>query len=96
MSKKRIAKKSSPATGFGLLPGALKDKQSVTADWQLLQPILDGVHIKEIRHVPKENGHLTEIWRRGWALDTGPVEQVLSGHAQARRHFRLAHAPKNG
>ena len=63
--------------GFGLLPDAHKDRQSVTADWQLLQQLIDGVRIKEMRHVPKENGHLTEIWRREWTLDAGLVDQVF-------------------
>jgi dTDP-4-dehydrorhamnose 3,5-epimerase len=59
------------------LSGMNKDGQSVTADWRLLQPVIDGVLVKEVRHVLKESGHLTEIWRKEWALDTGPVDQVF-------------------
>lgn len=70
-------KKTLRDKSFGLLPDAKKDAQSITAEWQFLQPMIDGVVLKEVRHVPKENGHLTEIWRREWALDTGPVEQVF-------------------
>jgi dTDP-4-dehydrorhamnose 3,5-epimerase len=70
-------KKSCVKKDFGLLPNAQKDGQSLTADWQFLQPLIDGVRLKEVRHVPKENGHLTEIWRQEWALDTAPVDQVF-------------------
>lgn len=70
-------KKSSAKNTLGLLPGAEHDAQSVTAEWQFLQPLIDGVRLNEIRHVPKENGYLTEIWRREWALDAGPVEAVF-------------------
>jgi dTDP-4-dehydrorhamnose 3,5-epimerase len=74
-------RKKNPATAIASrLPGMKKDAQSVTADWQLLQPTIDGVRVKEVRHVPKESGHLTEIWRKEWALDTGPVEQVFQVH----------------
>ena len=46
------------------LAGTVKDRQSITREWQLTnqQPI-DGVVIREITHVPKNNGHLTEIYR---------------------------------
>jgi dTDP-4-dehydrorhamnose 3,5-epimerase len=70
-------KKAPAKTDFGLLPGAKKDAQSVTAEWQFLQSLIEGVRFKEVRHVPKESGHLTEIWRREWALDAGPVDQVF-------------------
>lgn len=70
-------KKSAAKSDFGLLPKAKKDAQSITADWQFMQPLIDGVVFREVRHVPKENGHLTEIWRREWALDTGPVAHVF-------------------
>ncbi len=70
-------KKTSLPAASCKLSGMKKDGQSVTADWQLLQPLIAGVKLKEVRHVPKESGHLTEIWRKDWALDTGPVEQVF-------------------
>jgi dTDP-4-dehydrorhamnose 3,5-epimerase len=73
-----MAKRKTATNGqYGLLPGSKKDRQSVTADWQILQPLIDGVKIKDVRHVAKENGHLTEIWRSEWALDDAPVDQVF-------------------
>jgi len=75
---KNPQRKKTPVTAASCqLSGMEKDAQSVTADWQLLQPLIDGVRLKEVLHVPKESGHLTEIWRKEWALDSGPVEQVF-------------------
>ena len=71
------SKRKTATETLGRLPGMKKDAQNVTAEWQLLQTVIDGVQLKEVRHVPKESGHLTEIWRQDWALDTGPVAQVF-------------------
>lgn len=61
-----------------LLPGAAKDQKSITADWQFVsQNLIEGVRVKEVRHVPKENGYLTEVFRKDWALDDLPVSQVF-------------------
>jgi dTDP-4-dehydrorhamnose 3,5-epimerase len=61
-----------------LLPGATKDTQSVTRDWQFTtQKTIEGVSLKEVDHVPKENGYLTELFRKDWNLDDFPVEQVF-------------------
>lgn len=72
-SKKKTAGKGD----FGILPGAQKDAQSITAEWQFFQSPIEGVTWKEVRHVPKESGYLTEVWRQDWALDAGPVDQVF-------------------
>ena len=47
----------------GALPGATRDRQSITRDWMPLQRLIDGVVVREVRNVPKDNGYLTEIWR---------------------------------
>lgn len=61
-----------------LLKGAIKDEQSITRDWQFVaQPLIAGVVLKEVAHVHKENGHLTEIFRRDWALDPQVLDQVF-------------------
>ncbi len=41
------------------------------------QKRIEGVRLKNLRHVVKEQGHLTEIFRRNWTLDERPVEQVF-------------------
>ena len=50
----------------------------MTADWQLHgQTLIEGVAVKEMSNVLKNNGHLTEIYRRDWHLDNQPVDQVF-------------------
>ncbi|MCB1877445.1 MAG: dTDP-4-dehydrorhamnose 3,5-epimerase family protein [Chromatiales bacterium] len=60
-----------------MLNGAKRRTQSVTADWTILQDLIDGVRVKEIRSVIKNNGYLTEIYRADWQLDSRPVDQVF-------------------
>lgn len=60
-----------------MIDGAVKDGQSITADWvPLLDPIA-GVRIREVKNVPRNNGILTEVFRRDWNLDDGLVDQVF-------------------
>lgn len=61
-----------------LIPGASRDGQSITAEWQPLKlALIDGVHVLEVRNVPKQQGWLTEVFRADWALDLLPVDQVF-------------------
>ncbi len=63
-----------------IIPGSVKDTQSITSDWlNASQSLIDGVRIKEVRNVFKEAGRLTEIYRRDWNLDQLDVEQVFQG-----------------
>jgi len=49
------------------LDGARKDGQSVTPAWSPHdQQLIGGVSVREIANVPKQNGWLTEIFRREW------------------------------
>lgn len=61
----------------GLIEGCLKDEQSVTSNWIPLQALIDGVILREVKHVTKENGYLTEVFREDWGLDTGKIDQVF-------------------
>lgn len=55
-----------------------KDKQSITAGWApVASSLIDGVAVKEIKNVLKNNGHLTEIYRDEWEVDNLPVGQVF-------------------
>lgn len=54
-----------------------RDRQSVTADWEVLRDLIDGVTLKEVRHVTKSNGWVTELWRRDWDLDDLEVDQAF-------------------
>lgn len=60
-----------------LLEGSKPRAQSVTSDWTLLCDLIDGVKLKEIRSVVKDNGYLTEIFRTDWKLDDTSVDQVF-------------------
>ena len=58
--------------------GFKKDGVSITSDWDLVnQSLIEGVRTKEIKNVLKNNGVLTEVWRKSWNLDGEPVEQVF-------------------
>lgn len=80
--------------------GATRDRQSITADWQLLgQDLIDGVTFREIRPVATGYGHLTEMFRAEWADGNADVGQVFTStfgaggvsawHAHARTTDRL-------
>jgi hypothetical protein len=63
----------------GLLEGATRDRQSVTADWQPVgHQRIDGVEVVQIAPVTKRAGVLTEVFRPEWGGGTvGHVFQVL-------------------
>jgi dTDP-4-dehydrorhamnose 3,5-epimerase len=82
------------------LPGTVKDRQSVTRDWQTVdQPLIDGVAVVEVKNVVTSRGHLTEIYRADWNLTPGNVAQVFqtvlepgaisAWHAHAKTTDRL-------
>lgn len=54
-----------------------KDEQSVTADWSLRQELIEGVCVQEVKNVVKDDGFLTEVFRRDWELDDGVVDQAF-------------------
>lgn len=49
-----------------MIEGAIKDGQLVTSDWQLLGTSLAGVHVREVLHVPRDHGIITEMYRPEW------------------------------
>ena len=59
-----------------MLRGAIKDKQQISEDWQKLGDAIDGVSIREVRHVPRDHGVITEIFRPEWDPTGLPVVQV--------------------
>ena len=59
-----------------MLPGAKKDGQLVDKKWQMLASSLDGVHFYEVRHVPRDHGIITELFRPEWDPTGLPVVQV--------------------
>ncbi len=65
----------------------VKDTQSITSDWEFThQRLIEGVAVREVRHVPKENGFLTEIFRNNWELPgTDAIGQVFQVTLSARQ-----------
>lgn len=49
-----------------MIEGARKDGPLVTSDWRLLGDRLDGVHVREVLHVPRDHGIITEMYRPEW------------------------------
>lgn len=61
----------------GILPGAKRDAQSITSDWEPLQDLIHDVELRDVRNVLKNNGVLTEIYRRDWGFANQTVDQVF-------------------
>ena len=82
------------------LEGVEKDGQSITQDWTFVTAdLIEGVALKEIRNVPKQNGYLTEIFRQDWFDGLEHVDQIFqvvlfpgglsAWHAHAKTTDRL-------
>jgi dTDP-4-dehydrorhamnose 3,5-epimerase len=59
-----------------MLPGAQKDGQQITEDWNKLGETIEGVSIREVRHVPRDHGVITEIFRPEWDPGGRPVVHI--------------------
>ena len=59
-----------------MLPGATKDGQLISEDWHKLGEKIAGVSVSEVRHVPRDHGVLTEIFRPEWDPSGQPVVQI--------------------
>lgn len=59
-----------------MLPGARKDSQSVTKDWQTIQHPIDGIVIREVLHVPRDHGVITEMFRPEWDPTGLPIIHI--------------------
>ena len=59
-----------------MLAGAQKDSQQISEDWQVLAESIDGVSVREVRHVPRDHGVITEIFRPEWDPTGAPVVHI--------------------
>ncbi len=59
-----------------MLPGARKDSQLVTKDWNKIQKGIDGVVIREVLHVPRDHGVITEMFRSEWDPTGLPIVHI--------------------
>ncbi len=51
----------------------VQDKQSVTEDWQSVEPLIDGVVIKRLPPVEDDRGEICEIYRPSWNVHSAPL-----------------------
>jgi len=58
-----------------MLKGAKKDGKLVTSGWDKLVDLIDGVRVREVRHVPGDQGVITEAYRPEW--DARPTLLVV-------------------
>ena len=59
-----------------MFASAKKDDQQITSSWHKLQKTIDGVAIREVLHVPRSHGIITEIYRPEWDPTGLPVVQT--------------------
>lgn len=59
-----------------MLAGAQKDGQIVTNEWQALRRNIDGVVAREVLHVPRDHGVITEMYRSEWDPTGLPVVHI--------------------
>jgi|GEM_PF-4955522 len=59
-----------------MLPGARKDPQLVTRDWQKIEEQIDGIVVREVLHVPRDHGVITEMFRSEWDPTGLPIVHI--------------------
>ena len=59
-----------------MIESAKKDGPQVTSDWKRLHEGIDGVTVREVLHVPRDHGVITEVYRPEWDPSGLPVVHV--------------------
>lgn len=59
-----------------MITGAQKDTQLVTNEWQILDRGIEGVVVREVLHVPRDHGVITEMFRPEWDPTGLPVVHI--------------------
>ncbi len=59
-----------------MLAGARKDPQLITSDWRKLDELIEGVSVREVLHVPRDHGIITEVFRPEWDPTGLPVVHI--------------------
>jgi dTDP-4-dehydrorhamnose 3,5-epimerase len=59
-----------------MLRGATKDRALVTPEWKTLQTPIDGLSVREVLHVPRDHGIITEMYRPEWDPTGLPVVHI--------------------
>ncbi len=56
-----------------MIAAAKKDPQIISEDWHLIKERIHGVEVREVLHVPRDHGVITEIFRPEWDPTGSPV-----------------------
>lgn len=64
-------------TEHGNIIGSTKDSMNISANWERIQSLIDGVITKQVANVLKDNGMLTEIFRQDWFTTPMNVDQIF-------------------
>ncbi|MEA2166148.1 MAG: dTDP-4-dehydrorhamnose 3,5-epimerase [Thermoanaerobaculia bacterium] len=59
-----------------MVPRAQKDSQLVTKDWQTIQQSIEGIAVREVLHVLRDHGVITEIFRPEWDPSGLPIVHI--------------------
>lgn len=59
-----------------MIQSARKDGPQVTSEWNKLQPAIDGVVMREVLHVPRDHGVITEMYRPEWDPTGLPIVHI--------------------
>ena len=59
-----------------MLASARKDGPQVNSEWQKIQQMIDGVSVREVLHVPRDHGVITEMYRPEWDPSGLPVVHI--------------------
>jgi hypothetical protein len=56
-----------------MIEGAIKDGPLNDSEWRMLREPIDGVHVREVLHVPRDHGIITEMYRPEWDPSGLPI-----------------------
>ena len=59
-----------------MISSAIKDGPQVNSEWTKLQQSIDGVIVREVLHVPRDHGVITEMYRPEWDPTGMPVVHI--------------------
>lgn len=66
-----------------MLPGAKKDPQLITSEWHKLEKMIEGVTVREVLHVPRDHGVITEVFRPEWDPTGQPIVHIYQSRLYA-------------
>jgi dTDP-4-dehydrorhamnose 3,5-epimerase len=67
-----------------MLPGAKKDSQIITDAWQKVDERIEGVTVREVLHVPRDHGIITELYRPQWDPTGMPIVHAYQSRLYQR------------